>query len=94
MKFVYCVQRAIRYNDELMLDGVETVCVTEELAKREINKSADHIIEVKDDLGYGKCVWQYFYCDGGGVYHQILTYQNNGTLTYTWRIVAPRLIES
>lgn len=94
MKLVYCAILTLRYNGELMLNDVETVCTTEELSKREVDKSANHLKKIKDDLGYGKCVWEYFYCDGAGVYHLILQYQDNGTLACTWRIHGTELIES
>lgn len=99
MKFVYIVKERITMREtgepaKEILDGVGIACATEELAKHEIEKVANHLIDVRDDF-FGKCVdSSELYCDRGGVWNLWFTYECGKTLKYEWKIVGIELIES
>ena len=94
MIIIWYVTESIWCNEELMYDSISSMCKTKEIAERELQKSIEHIKAVKNDLGYGECISEYFYCDGADVRHLNLTYKKDKNLTYNWRIKGRILIES
>lgn len=99
MKFIYIVKERIKMLEpgepvEEILDSVGIACATEELAKHEIEKVANHLIDVRDDF-FGKCVdFSELCCDHDGVWNLRFTYECGTTLKLEWKIVGADLIES
>lgn len=99
MKFIYIVKERVTMLEpgkpaEEILDSVGIACATEELAKHEIEKVANHLIDVRDNF-FGKCVDSSgLFCDGAGVWNLQFTYECGKTLNHEWKIIGTDLIES